>query len=235
MAHNNSVCTETTATVRLCNPGLRRNIVFVHRDKINFVLSWEKVKATAEANNSVNIRIRLFILFWCKLWFCSLARKRWPRDNQATTGWEMPNTICTNDFSLCHLQLSIRVCNHCGQDQENYKLGVSLRSRFEGRNDGVNVPDNDVTPSESSSPNKLHYIMRKIWNPQDCVYNNTITAQAWHMTYHRPQPADYLSNNRQRCKQATFTNNGLVIPFTMCLTCWSLFTPDLPSAGCHSL
>lgn len=73
-------------------------------------------------------------------------------------------------------------------------------------------PDNDVTLSESSSPSKLHYITGKIWELGDRVYNNTITAQAWQMTCHRPeqsQPADYPSNSRQHCKQATFENMGL--------------------------
>lgn len=71
--------------------------------------------------------------------------------------------------------------------------------------------DNDVTHIESSSPTKPSYITGKIWEPEDGVYNNTITAQAWQMTCHRPkqsQPADYPSDNRQHSKPATFQNNG---------------------------
>lgn len=71
--------------------------------------------------------------------------------------------------------------------------------------------DNDVTHTESSSPNKLSYITGEIWEPEDGVYNNTITAQAWQMTCHRAkpsQPADYPSNNRQHNKPATFQSNG---------------------------
>lgn len=44
--------------------------------------------------------------------------------------------------------------------------------------------DNDVTHTESSSPNKLSYITGKIWEPEDGVYNNTITAQAWQISHH---------------------------------------------------
>lgn len=39
-------------------------------------------------------------------------------------------------------------------------------------------PDNDVTPCESSSPNKLPYITGEIWGPEDSACYNTITAQA---------------------------------------------------------
>lgn len=40
---------------------------------------------------------------------------------------------------------------------------------------------------QTSSADKLRYATGKIWEPQGCVYNNTITGPAWQLTCHHPQ------------------------------------------------
>lgn len=81
--------------------------------------------------------------------------------------------------------------------------------------------------SETSSADKLRYATEEIWEPEGCVYNNTITSQAWQLTCRHPLQitAGWLwiqHDSRQRRKQATFTHLGNPIlnyfPFTICVT-----------------
>lgn len=127
----------------------------------------------------------------------------------------------TDEFSMWHLQLSIRVYNHCGEELKLYSLSVSVhRSRRQSRARTViesmlHFPDNDVIWSESSHPSKSCYITGKIWELEDCVYDNTITAQPWQTTYQHPkqsQTADSLSNNRQHWNRQHLQK--MTCPFT---------------------
>lgn len=40
---------------------------------------------------------------------------------------------------------------------------------------------------ETSSADKLRYATGEIWELEGCVYNNTITGQAWQLTCRHPQ------------------------------------------------
>ncbi len=138
----------------------------------------------------VNLRIRI-CFHWCKRWFCSLERKNKPSVGQATTRWELPNAICTDEFSMWHLQLSIRVHNHCNQDEKNYPHSVPLCTRLGGSSDRISVPVS----------RRCHYIWLLI-SSQTALHNKQ-NKRAGHLCLQQYQYCSCMTNNLSSPKAIT--------------------------------
>lgn len=121
------------------------------------------------------------------VWLSSLAGESRASAGQATRGWGLPGTTCTDDFSMWRCSWVLESVIMAGRTQNSI---LSLCAKLRGSSDSevmFHFPDNGVTLSEPPSSNELRYVTGKIWEPEVCVYNNTITAQAWQMTCHHPQ------------------------------------------------